>query len=143
VNVSPQSRVIGEIPSVVVGIGIEHDVVVIPEPVAGIVVVVWRDLEVEAVDVESLAAAAVKPPDVPRADRAIEASVFPGMIEMIVGIVASGVVSHPLVILRVDVRGFGMVRLIAEGAPLLIFLRRWRGTAIGLRAGGWRTTTCR
>ncbi len=73
---------------------------------------------------------AAKPPDVLRADAATEAPVFPRMIEMIVGIVASGVVSDPLIPFGVDVRGLRMVRLIAEGAPQ-IFLRRSR-TAIGL-----------
>jgi glucose/arabinose dehydrogenase len=41
------------------------------------------------------------------------------MIEMIIGIFASGIVSHPLIPFGVDVRSFGMVRLIAEGASLI------------------------
>jgi len=60
---------------------------------------------------------------------------------MIVGIVASAVVSHPLIPFGVDVRGFGMVRLIAEGTPL-IFLRRSR-TTIGLGRRMFVSTTLR
>lgn len=130
VDVGAQPDVIGEVPAVVVGIGVDYDVVVIPQPSVAIVVVVGRNLEKEAADVKSIAVTAAKPPDVSRADAATEAPVFPRMIEMIVGIVASGVVSHPLIRFGVDVRGLGMVRLIAEGAPL-IFLRR-SGTTIGL-----------
>jgi hypothetical protein len=53
------------------------------------------------------------------AKAAIEAAVFPGMIDVIVGIVAARIVANPLVIV-VDVRGFRMVGLIAEGASILL-----------------------
>jgi len=61
------------------------------------------------------------------AKAAIEAAVFPGMIDVIVGIVAAGIVANPLVIV-VDVRGFRVVGLIAEGASIL--LRSGFGCAI-------------
>jgi len=53
------------------------------------------------------------------AKAAIEAAVFPGMIDVIVGIVAARIVANPLVIV-VDVRGFRVVGLIAEGASILL-----------------------
>ena len=130
VGVGTESGVIGEVPAGVVGIGIDYDVVVIPQPSVGIVVVVGRNLEKVAVDIKSIAVTAAKPPDVLRPDAAVEPPVFPRMIEMIVGIVGSGVVSHPLICFGVDVRGLGMVWLIAEGAPLILLRRS--GTAIGL-----------
>jgi len=61
------------------------------------------------------------------AKAAIEAAVFPGMIDVIVGIVAAGIVANPLVIV-VDVRGFRVAGLIAEGASIL--LRSGFGCAI-------------
>ena len=130
VSVGTEPGVIGEVPAGVVGIGIDYDVVVIPQPSVCIVVVIGRHLEKVAVDIKSIAVTAAKPPDVLRPDTAAEASVFPWVIEMIVGIVGSGVVSHPLICFGVDVRGLGMVWLIAEGAPLILLRRS--GTAIGL-----------
>jgi len=53
------------------------------------------------------------------AKAAIEAAVFPGMIDVIVGIDAARIVANPLVIV-VDVRGFRVVGLIAEGASILL-----------------------
>jgi hypothetical protein len=132
VSIDSQPNVIGQVPAVMVGVGIDHDVVAIPEPVVGIVIVVRRNLGEEAADVESVAVPTVKAPDVLLTDPARKASVFPRMIEMIVGIVASGIVSHPLIVFRVDVRGFGMTLLIAEAAPLIFLLLR-SGTPIGLR----------
>jgi hypothetical protein len=57
VNVRPQPRVIRKIPSIMIWIGIEHDVVAIPQPIAYIVVIVRRHLEEVPADVEPIAAA--------------------------------------------------------------------------------------
>jgi len=75
VDVGAQADVIGEVPAVVVGIEIKHDVVVVPQPVVGILALEWRDLEEKAADVEAIVVAALKSPDVLRADGAREASV--------------------------------------------------------------------
>jgi uncharacterized RDD family membrane protein YckC len=75
-----------------------------------------------------------------------EAAVFPRMIEMIVGIVAAGIVADPSVIV-VDVRSFGVIGLIAEGG-VSIFLGAGFGSAIfgsaifrtarpGISSGRW------
>jgi hypothetical protein len=115
-HVRAKPDIVGKVPAVVIGIGIQDDVVTVPEPVAGITGVVWGHLEEEPVDIESVAPASSKPPDVLRPDRPREASLSPWMIETIVGIVATGVVSHPRVVLGMDVWGFGVARLIPEGA---------------------------
>ena len=73
-----------------------------------------------AVDVESITVPAAKPPDVSRPDVAVEAPVFPRMIEMIVGVVTTGVVPNPLIRSGVHVRGVGMIRLIPERAMLIL-----------------------
>jgi hypothetical protein len=82
-----------------------------------------------AVDVKPITVPAAKPPDVSRPDIAVEAPVFPGMIEMIVGVVRTGVVPNPLIRFGVHVRGIRMVRSIPERAPLILLRTR---TAIGL-----------
>jgi hypothetical protein len=90
-------------------------------------------LEIEATHVKSIAVAAAKPPDVLRTDASTETPVLPGTVEMIAGIIASGVVSHPLIPFCVHVRGFGMVRLIAEDAPLIILRRSGAAIVPGRR----------
>src|ERR1035437_1299337 len=109
VDVGAQTDVIAEVPAVVVGIEIEHDVVVVPEPVADVAVLVGRNPEIETVDFESVASAAAHPPDLLSADPASEASVLPRMIETQAGIVAwDDIVSDPGIVCGVHVRGRGM-----------------------------------
>ena len=126
VNVSAQPDVIGEVPSVVIGIGIDHDVVIVPEPTVGVVVVIGRNLEEEAANIEPIQATTAEPPDVLRADAGSEVTVFPRMIDMIVGIAATGIVSDPAIIFCMDVRSFGMALLITVGGPLILLRRLCR-----------------
>ncbi|MCU1297931.1 MAG: hypothetical protein JWO91_2209 [Acidobacteriaceae bacterium] len=119
-NIGAQSGVIREVPTIVVRVRVDHDVVTIPEPVVGIIVVVWSNLKEKTTYIESIPASASEPPDVLWTNATIKASMLPRMIEMIVGIVASAVVSHPLIIFGVDVGSIGMFRLIAETVPLII-----------------------
>src|SRR5690349_20758300 len=99
-DVGAQAHVIREVPAVMVGIGIDDDVVAVPEPIIAVVVLVGRDLEEEAANVESIASAAAQPPDVLRTDGACETPVLPGMIEMEIGVVGPGLVPHPAVVGR-------------------------------------------
>ena len=122
-DVSTEPHVIGEVVSVMVGVVINHDVIIIPEPAVGIVIVVWRNLEIETTDIESIYAAAAETPDMLRAEAAGEASVLPGMVNVIIGIVATGVVSHPAIIFSVDMRSFRMTLLIVVPGPLILFWR--------------------
>ena len=48
-----------------------------------------------------------------------EAAVFPRTIDVIVGVLATGIVTDPSVIV-VDVRGLRMIGLVAEGASILL-----------------------
>jgi len=54
VDVCAEPHVIGEVVSGVVGIVINHDVIVVPKPVVGVVIIVWGDLEVITSHVESI-----------------------------------------------------------------------------------------
>jgi hypothetical protein len=63
-----------------------------------------------------------------RTDAAGESSMLPGMVNVVIRIIAPGIVAYPLIILRVDVRRFRMARLILETLPLMFLLRC--GTAI-------------
>ena len=84
---------------------------------------------------EAIGAAAFQPPHMPGTEAAAPVSVFPGMVQVIVGIVAAAVMSHPDS--AVDVRSIGMALLIAEVAVLIAFVAM-RSAMKGLRAAGGR-----
>src|SRR6202007_1477824 len=90
------------------GIGIDDDVVAVPEPIVAVDVLEWRDREEEPANVESIATAPTETPDVMRTDGACEMSVLPGMIQMEIRIVGAGLVPHPAIIGRMHVRGRGV-----------------------------------
>ena len=129
VNVRPQARVIHQVPPIMIRIRIEHKVVAIPHPVAHVVVIVRRHLEEVPADVEPVAPAAAQPPDVRSPNWPLKPTMLPRMIEMVVRIIASRVVSYPTVILRMNVRRFRMPLLILVSPPLLSRLRLRRLSA--------------
>ena len=90
-----------------VGIFIDHDLVAVPEPVTAQGKVKGGDAEIEAAKPEAAGAASTDAPDVAAAEASGEAAMFPGMIEVETGVIASGVVSNPSAVV-VDVRGVGM-----------------------------------
>jgi len=122
-DVCAEPDVIGEIVSGMIGIVINHDVVVVPEPVVGIVIIVRRYLEVITANVESIKAAAAQTPNVPRAEAGSEMPVLPGMIKMIVRVIAARIVANPAVIFSMHVRSFRMAFLVVIPG-VLILLRR-------------------
>jgi hypothetical protein len=58
VDIGSESRIIGEIPARVIWIVIGHDVVAVPQPIAGVVIVVRRDAPVKAAEAETVPASA-------------------------------------------------------------------------------------
>jgi hypothetical protein len=120
VDVSPQPHVVGEIPAEVVRVLIDHDVIPAPVPIAAVANVIGRDAEIEPAEPEARRATAGKMPQVAAAESAGEMAVLPRMIEMVVRVVRTRVVSDPLAI-RVDVRSLRMTGRVAERA---MFCRR-------------------
>src|SRR5713101_1629912 len=81
----------------------------------------------------------MQPPNMLRPYRSRETAVLPGMIEMIVGIVPSRIVSDPAIVFGVYVGGRWMPRHVLESSPLLA-LGVWillRGRPCGGRAVLW------
>jgi hypothetical protein len=128
VDVGAEPGVVGQVPAVVIGIGVDDDVIAVPQPVTDVIVVVGRYAEVKAIEKEAIAVASAQVVDVSAANAAGEAAVLPRMIEMVVGIVAAGIVTYPLIIV-VDVRSFGVVRLVAEGGASIVLRTafQWAG----------------
>src|SRR5689334_8867714 len=106
VAIGAEANVVGEIPAIVVGIVVDHDLVAVPIPIVAVGIVIGCDAEIEAAEPEALAIAAGDAPDVATANAAGEAAMLPGMIEMIVGIITARVVADPLVLV-VNVRSVG------------------------------------
>jgi hypothetical protein len=142
VNVGPETNVVCEIPSVVIGIFVDDNVVAVPEPAVAVADVKGRDVEIETAEPEAIGAAAGEMPDVAGAEAAGEVAVLPGMIEVIVNVVASGVVADPFAV-GVNVRRVGMAGMIVEMLRRGVRRARRRRTVLGnvayagmLREGG-------
>lgn len=112
-DVGPEPDVVSEVPAFMVRVFVDNDVVAVPEPVVAEADVVGGDAEVEAAEPEAIGATAAEMPDVATAEAAGEAAVFPGVVEMVMGVVATRVMADPLAV-RVDVRRVGMSRLVVE-----------------------------
>ena len=119
-DVCAEPGVIGQVPAVVVRIFVDNDGITVPIPIANVAVVVGGDAEEEAAEPETLAISAAQIVRMTAAEAAGKAAVFPGMVHVIVGIIATGIVADPLVV-AMDVRGFRMIGLITEGAMLVLW----------------------
>jgi hypothetical protein len=118
VNVSAQSRVIGEVKPVVVGVLINHDLIPVPVPVIGEAVIVIDDAEIVAAKPETFSGPALNAENMAAAKAAVEPSMFPRMIHVVVLIIAARVMPNPLII-RVNVGCVRVPRLVAEAAVFL------------------------
>jgi len=106
-DVSAEADVVGQVPAVMVWVVVEYDLVGVPGPVVAEGVVSGGRTEVETAEPEALAVATFDPPRVTLADASGEAAMLPGMIKVIVGIIAAGIVAYPLIV-GVHVRSFGV-----------------------------------
>lgn len=113
VNVGAEADVIGQVPTVVIGIVVDDDLVGVPEPIVAVAGVKRADAEIKAVEPEAAGTAATEMPDMASANAAAETAMLPGMVEMEAGIIVSGVVADPFAV-GVNVRGFGMAFLVIE-----------------------------
>ena len=137
VNVDAETGIVGEVPAWVVRVGIEDDVVGIPEPAIAISNVGRSDTEEEAAEAEAGRTAATETPDLSGADRAGEAAMLPRMVEVI----GPGVwgVTHPAAVTGVNVRRgrmTGLIRMTFRQRCVGCWTVRGDVTATDGRAGG-------
>ncbi len=126
VDVGAKADVVGQIVAFVVGIVVDDDLVAAPVPPGAVAYVKGSNTPEEAVEAEAVGAAAVEMPDVAATDAAGEMAVLPGVIEMVVGVVFTGVVTDPLAVVM-NVGRFGMARFIGA----VLFLWRRLGFLVG------------
>ncbi len=117
VDIGAETNVVGEVPAVMIGIFVNHDLIAVPKPVAAIAEIGVGDAEIKSAEPEATWIATGQAPNVAPAETTRKASVFPGMIDVESIVISAGVVAHPLVI-GVDVRSFGMIAFIGEGVRL-------------------------
>lgn len=101
-----------------IGILIDDDVIAVPKPVIAESDIHRGYTEVEATEPESTGAASRQVPDVAPTKATREAPVLPGMIDVVVRIVAPGVVADPLAV-GMDVRRVRVPALVVEVTVLL------------------------
>ena len=112
-NVGAQPGVVGKVPADVVGVFVDHDVVAVPIPVIDVGEVKRSNAEVEAAEPEAAGIAAFEAPAVSATESAVEAAMFPGVVEVEADIVTAALVADPFAVV-VDVRGFGVPFTVAE-----------------------------
>jgi len=97
-----------------VGVVVDHDVIVVPIPVVHISDIKGSDAEIVSAEPKAGRPPAPQPPHEARPETALEVAVFPRMIQVEAGVVRPLLVSDPFAVM-VDVRGLGMSLLIAQG----------------------------
>src|SRR5688572_25195449 len=89
VEVGAEPCVVGQVPTLMIGIFVDRDLVAVPEPVIAEAKVEGADSKVEAAEPEAFPGSSSKPEDMAATEAAGETPVFPGMIEVIAGIIAA------------------------------------------------------
>jgi hypothetical protein len=98
VNVNAQPDVIGQVPANMIRVLIDHNLIRIPTPVITVAVVGWSNAEVEAAKPESFPVSSCQPPDMVTAKATPEPPMLPGMVEVVSGVTAAGVMPDPLAV---------------------------------------------
>src|SRR5450432_3640098 len=96
-----------------IGIFKDADIVTVPKPAVAESNIIGSNAEKESAESETSRAATAKVKHMAAPEPSAEPPVFPGMVEMIVRITATGIVSDPFAI-RVHMGSVGVSVLIAE-----------------------------
>src|SRR6202166_2131338 len=116
-DVSSQPDVIGEVPSHVIGIIVNGDVVRIPEPAVCVSDIVRGNRKIKTVEPETVGTSAPKTPDMSTANAAIKTTMFICVIEPIMRVAAASIVAYPLSV-GMDVGSLRVSLPVAEVAVL-------------------------
>src|SRR5258708_309991 len=112
-DVGASSCVVSQIPTVVVRIVVDHDLVAIPKPVVGVSIVKWSHTEGKAAYPEALPVPALNPKDMAWAKAGRKASMLKRPVQVKAGIIPARIMTHPRAV-RVNVRSFRMSLAIAN-----------------------------
>jgi hypothetical protein len=112
VHISSEADVIRQIPAYVVRIVVNNDLVRVPQPAIAVGHIKRRHTPIPSVEPEAAWAAADQSPHMLRTEAAGKVAVLPRMVEMIVRVVATGIVTDPDI--AVYVRSGRVPALVAE-----------------------------
>lgn len=125
VNVGTQPDVERQVPTDVVRIVVNHNLVTVPEPVVAVADVSGSNTEIETAEPEAAGPSSRQMPNVAAANSAREAPMLPRVIEVVAGVPGTGIVSDPFAV-GVNVRGIGVPGRVVE------MLRLSRGSRMRL-----------
>lgn len=118
VNIGTKASIVGQVPSGMIRIFIEHDVVGVPSPVIDIGKVIGRDHPIASAKSEPARVAAAEAPVVLGTEAPVPATVFPSAVLAEVWIIAAFIVPNPAASV-IDMGSVGVARLIAEVAMIV------------------------
>ena len=118
VDVGSETRIVGEIPTGMIGILIEHDFIGIPHPVVCERHVRGCHCPITSPEEEAIGTATAQTPVMLGAEAAIPAAMLPRIIKVVAAIIATAVVAHPVTAV-VDVRAVGMPGVIDIAAAII------------------------
>lgn len=121
-DVGAEPDVVGKVPASMIGVVVDDDIIAIPVPVIRVRLIKRRDAEVESAKPETARSPTDQTPAMTRAEASFEVAMFPGMVDVEPGFLMPEVVSDPLAI-PMDVRGFRMAFVVAEGFPVIALMR--------------------
>ena len=109
-HISPQPGVISQIPSRMIRIVIDHDIVRVPQPSIHKAVVIRRNTEEEPAEPEPRRPSTPQPPHMRRPKTSRKVPMLPRMVQMIVRIIPPRVMPDPMI--AIDMRSIRMSRRI-------------------------------
>jgi hypothetical protein len=116
-HIGTQSRIVSKVPTDMVGVLIEHNIVAVPLPVSAIGVVKGGHRKEEGAYGKSITVTTVESPDMSWADDARKVTMLPRMIEVIVRVAPTRIMSDPKIIFRVHMRCRGMIGRVGVAGP--------------------------
>ena len=126
-HIGAEADVVGQVPAIVIRVGVNHDVVGVPQPAVAEGYVIGGNVPIPAVEPEAAGTSAAKMPYVPAAKAAGKAAMREGMVVVVVGIPAARVMTDPGLVIHV--RDVGVAFLVAVVA---IRLGRMGRAGVGL-----------
>lgn len=119
-HIRAQTHVVGQVPAYIVGVLIDDYAIAVPVPVVAVAIVVLGYVEVKAVEPEAVGPAAGQHKHVAGAKAAVVVTVLPGMIEVVMSIVAPVFVANPSAVIAVDMGRIGMPFAVAKAALVAV-----------------------
>jgi hypothetical protein len=105
VRVGAEPGIVGQIPTVMIRVIVDDNLIRVPQPIVDVVILERRNAEVKTVEPKPFAVSAAEVPHMPAPDSTGEATVLPGVVHMKAWIFPACIMTDPLIV-PMDVRGF-------------------------------------